>query len=506
MKILLVSFGFTNLANRYFYSMFKEEGYEVDFYVDPVLFSDHYFEIESLSKFFSYKNKFLEKIESFEPDLVGFSTTIIHYKKALYYSSLIKKYCDKTEKEIKTVLGGPYITSNPHNTILNNSVDFICIGEGEEAFLELVQKYESGDNCTNIKNIWTIFEGKLIKNDVRAPIKNLDKLPFPVELPVNSFPPSKIFYSTMSLRGCPYACSYCMNDYYNNNLYFKKKFLRRRSVDNFISELKIAKKKYDPEFIHFNDDDFLYDKKWLKEFSKKYSNEIGLPYFCFGNPSNFSKREIDYLSDSNCHSIELGVQSVNSDLCKDVLNRYNNLSKIKENINYLVEKGIFVQADNLYNLPTQTKEDILSVLKLYNEARPSRFFFFKLNLFPKTKIVDYYDSENLSKKEIRKRISSGVVVNPKNENLSELFMSQIIFLSIFFNYIPKKVVMVIIKFKLYRLIPPIPEKFLNVFRKKSKYDLISKRVRNKYFYFTKKKIHSSLIRFLGLFFSFFERK
>ena len=119
----------------------------------------------------------------------------------------------------------------------------VCIGEGEEALLELVQKLEEGKHYFDTRNIWFKKDGKIIKNQLRPLIQDLDSLPyfdfslddhyiydhtinsiapmtkdllkkcFPLEPNVEgSFSDSykrTVSYKTMTTRGCPHHCTFC---------------------------------------------------------------------------------------------------------------------------------------------------------------------------------------------------------------------------------------------------------------------------------------------------------
>lgn len=55
----------------------------------------------------------------------------------------------------------------------------VCIGEGEEAICELLDRLERGESHSAVKNIYLKMNGNIIKNGVRALNQNLDALPFP---------------------------------------------------------------------------------------------------------------------------------------------------------------------------------------------------------------------------------------------------------------------------------------------------------------------------------------
>ena len=131
--------------------------------------------------------------------------------------------------------GGIHPTSNPEESIRHT--DIISIGEGEETLLELVQKMEKGQDFYDIKGLWFNKGEQVIKNKLREPFADLDRLPFfdfsmkehyildhatdsiaPLDverfkkiLPRLPHPDNKlkIAYRTMTDRGCPHKCSYC---------------------------------------------------------------------------------------------------------------------------------------------------------------------------------------------------------------------------------------------------------------------------------------------------------
>src|SRR3989339_250999 len=58
------------------------------------------------------------------------------------------------------------------------SVDFICLGEGIEAFADFIKSFQSGKSLYNINNIWAKKRKKIIRNEIRPLKNNLDDLPY----------------------------------------------------------------------------------------------------------------------------------------------------------------------------------------------------------------------------------------------------------------------------------------------------------------------------------------
>ncbi len=70
---------------------------------------------------------------AFKPDMIGFSVLTNQYKYALEIARDIKQYLD-----VPILFGGIHVTMDPVQTLMQDEVDLICVGEGEEALAELL--------------------------------------------------------------------------------------------------------------------------------------------------------------------------------------------------------------------------------------------------------------------------------------------------------------------------------------------------------------------------------
>ena len=246
MKIAFVCFGEEQLGVEYLSAVLKSNGHNTKLFFDPLLFNDFILKIRSFARILSCKPTILKELEKFKPDLICFSVISDHYINACDLAKSIKK---TTKAPI--VFGGIHPTSVPEEVIKNNFVDYVVVGEGEYALLELVSVLEKGKDTTKIQNIWSKKNKKIIKNPLRPLIGNLDELPFPdKELFCERVPFIASKYTTVTSRGCPFKCTFCNNSYMQR-LYHGSKYFRRRSVDNVIEELKLAKSKYNPKQVIF---------------------------------------------------------------------------------------------------------------------------------------------------------------------------------------------------------------------------------------------------------------
>ena len=258
-------------------------------------------------------NNCIKKIGQSNPDIIGFTSTTMDFDFCVKVANEIKNNFD-----IPIVFGGVHPTTAPEETINRSPVDMVCIGEGELALTELLDKMQRGETVENIKNFWFKKEGKIIKNPVRPLIENLEVLSIDRGL----FDYKKYLKARGYIvdiyagRGCPYKCTYCINHVLQNLYAGKGKYVRIRSVKNIIQEIQELQENYRVEGIAFPDDTFTYNKRWVEEFCAEYAKKVGLPFSCNGRIENIDAELCKALKDANCNSIMFGVESGNEKIRK----------------------------------------------------------------------------------------------------------------------------------------------------------------------------------------------
>src|ERR1700724_2473293 len=74
------------------------------------------------------------------------------------------------------VLGGWHPSLLPDQTLASEFVDAIVIGQGEEAFLEVVQRIEAGESLKGIEGVGYKEDGKLVFNAPRT-LRPISEMP-----------------------------------------------------------------------------------------------------------------------------------------------------------------------------------------------------------------------------------------------------------------------------------------------------------------------------------------
>lgn len=402
MRIVFVHLGSENFGIEYLASSLKKAGHEVRMIFDPALFQDkHYLNIDSLARIFDSKKRIAANAVSSEPDIIGFSVFTHNYRWALEIARLIKK-----TKNIPIIFGGIHPTILPDEVISNECVDMVCIGEGEQAMVELCEYFPA--HRKDIKNIWFREGKKIIKNQLRYLDQNLDALPFPDKSLFEEDIDIGARYTISTSRGCPFNCSYCSSPTLKKIYVYKGHFLRFRSPDNVLEEIMLARRRYNCKSVAFYDDVFTINKERMEKLLWAYKKYIGLPFTCLSHVLYIDKERAKLLKESGCYRVELGIQSTNEELRKDILNRHENNSDIERALDICKSINLPYQVDHIFGLPGDTEQNLIDAANFYINHRPQRIGCFWLSYFPKTSIVEIGLQRGLIKQDELKDINDGL--------------------------------------------------------------------------------------------------
>ncbi len=495
MKVGFIYPGHENLGIEYLSACLKKQGFSTRLFFEPMLFSEaHFFRNKVLSSIFSFREFIFNQIIEFNPDLFCFSVTTDNYLWACDWAKRIRQAL-----RIPIIFGGIHATSVPERLIKEPFIDYVCVGEGDIAIVELAQAINEKRPQTEIANIWSKYNGFIYSSQPRPPIADLDKLPFPdKELYYAAAPVFQNGYLISSSRGCPFSCAYCCNDIYNA-LYAKHGgFVRKRNTDNVIEELCIARTKYDPRFIHFVDEVFNYDQEWLTDFLKKYKKEIGLPFSCYCYPNFTDKGLVRALKESGCFKAQIGLQTIDDQKRQKVFKRGSSIQQIAQTIDYFREVGIYITCDTIFGFPQESEEELASVCEFYNEHTPDYCENFWLRFYPRTRITQWALAHKVISKETNEKIEkgefcSGLFKKPSHSSVNPRASKFMFFLRLY-PFLTKKIRTFILKHRFYLYLPRISEVFLLVFFhifNRPRYDINTLRTIKKYLYFCRVKISGS---------------
>lgn len=307
----------------------------------------------------------------FEPDLIGFTSTSGMFKAAMQLARALKKEMPATP----IVFGGPHPTVSPQTVMKEQSVDIVCINEGEEALKDLLDRMAAGDKYFDIEGLWVKQDGTVHKNKVRRLIEDLDTLPFPDYglFDVERYLQAKNgVFDVITGRGCPYPCSYCINHEIQQIQGQKgKQYMRKHSVDYVMRLLKSVREKYEVTFIAFEDDLFTMYRDWLEEFCKSFKSEFHDLFFSCNHRVELADHDIfGMLSDAGCVNLHMGIEAGNEHVRKTILRRNVSNEKILRAFELAQAAGIGTTSYNILGSPHETLEHMEETIFLNQKIKP----------------------------------------------------------------------------------------------------------------------------------------
>ncbi len=275
-----------------------------------------------------------------KPDVLGFSCYIWNITQTLEVVEILKK----VNKDLLIVLGGPEVSFDAKDLMLNNKyVDFIIKGEGERSFKEFLTALKERKDYNNIPGLVYRDEARVIENDTPPPIIDFKQIPFPYD----EFKTleNKILYYESS-RGCPFRCQYCLSSTAGN-----LRFLPIKRVKEDL--LKLIE--YKPRQVKFVDRTFNCVKSRALDIWKFImEHDNGITNFHFEICADLLDKEmLTLLSRARTDLIqfEIGVQSTHKKTL-EAIQRKMDLDKVKAAVKQLGKNNnIHLHLDLIAGLP-----------------------------------------------------------------------------------------------------------------------------------------------------------
>ncbi len=304
--------------------------------------------------------KTIKKIENVKPNILLYSAFSGEVNTFIQFDKLIKE----VNNNIKSIIGGPGPTYDWG--ILNRStINACCVGDGEYALEEYIRS-----DFNSRKNIFS--RGEKGPNGYFT-LVDLDSLPYPERDQVYAADTllgsinSKQF---LSGKGCPYRCTYCHNNAFNEMFKSCGNIIRKKSVGYLIGEIKQVYKKYPFKVVIFQDDTFIVNKKWLFEFCERFPREVGLPYTCSIRANLINEETAKALKKSGCIQAWWSIESGNDYIREEILKRNMNKEQILETGRLLNKYKIPSRVASMIGLPGEKFENMLETIELNIEVKP----------------------------------------------------------------------------------------------------------------------------------------
>ena len=359
------------------------------------------------------KQSVAEFAQEFRPHIVGITANTPQVKQAWRTAEAIKEVHD-----CLVVLGGPHVSVLPDESVQKPQVDIIVRGEGEDAWIDICNRLEAYlkdqpeyhtdaflhpeneifDDCLGLTYYTT--DGQFHHNIDRAPIADLDSLPWPayhlfkmehytnLQPATDSVDGSRSF-SIMTSRGCPYRCTFCSQSIMPIKW-------RSRSPENVIAEWRHLVEDMGAQEIGVLDDSANIRVKRLEELGQMLiENDLNhVPWiFVNGIRANLASKELlGLLKEAGLKRTAFGVESGDPDILYSIDKKVDH-ETIRQAFKNAKEVGLETIAFMIIGLPGENRETMQRTIDFAIELDPLIANFSMMTPYPGTQVYEQVKRE-----------------------------------------------------------------------------------------------------------------
>lgn len=366
MKIVLAYLSDFADRNDYFLTLLPSGLISIAAYLDK--HSDHSVVLANYSNI-GHRKAVAELIKE-KPDILGVS---VYTHNRIESFHLISEY-KKVNPNVRIIIGGPH-ASALSELILKKypQIDFIIQGEGEDAFLSLVNKINNSESVSN----------PIIKCDR---IKDLSKIPgiknFKGKLV--GIDPNEQFKFLISSRGCAYKCTFCDSPYiWGNDVQY-------RSAESLVDEIEYLQNRYGIIYFSIRDDNFTLNKKRVMDFCELIvSKKIFIMWNCQSRVNTIDEEMLLAMKKAGLEHIQYGIESGSLKILQEYDKRIS-LEQVEETCSITRKVGVYLSIYLMAGMWNETHADIKKTIHLIHKILPGDGIVSPVAYYPGTKI--YFDA------------------------------------------------------------------------------------------------------------------
>jgi radical SAM superfamily enzyme YgiQ (UPF0313 family) len=245
----------------------------------------------------------------------------------------------------------------PELVLKSGGVDYVVSGDGEITFAALLKAIDSKTPLREIDGLAFVENGEPVINK-ESQLTDLSLLPV---IDFSFVNPEKYLFRNRGCKrmlhvyaskGCTGTCAYCYNSGYAKGKW------RARPPAYFISEIRYLKENFKIDGVYFVDDLLSPDREYLSILCNKLiESNLNIYWSCDMRADMCEKEDLQLMYDAGCRWIMSGIES-GTPCGQKVIKKNLDLDKVRRNMDYCDEIGIFTTATFITGLPDQSEEDL----------------------------------------------------------------------------------------------------------------------------------------------------
>jgi radical SAM superfamily enzyme YgiQ (UPF0313 family) len=310
-----------------------------------------------------------QHVAACEPDVVGTSTTTIDRFAGLETIRLIRQACPKAF----ILVGGSHFTYSAEDALrCVPEIDAVCVGEGEETFLELLEHLPGREAFGRIRGlVWRDRDGQIVRNPPRPVMEDINHLPMPAW---DLFAIRQYDYHTidsdlnpvhgmMTSRGCPHSCVFCANS--------MNKTMRYLEPSLVVDQLQWLQKNYGVTALDIRDDNFLTRSSHaIAVCQELLRRSCRFHWSCRARPAHLDAETLKLMKRAGCKSIAFGVESGADEVLR-AMRKGTTAAQISEAMEVVGAVGFEqIEIFLIIGLPAETLETIDRSIAFVKSLQP----------------------------------------------------------------------------------------------------------------------------------------
>ena len=321
-------------------------------------------------------------LRSYSPDVVGISAKSQTFAAARIVARLVKQLNPDT----KVVLGGPHAAMVGPEILDCADIDIVVRGEGEQALVELLTAMRNGDDLDGIPGLIFRSGDDVVTNVPRELMADLDELDYPHEsakhvLHDYRLYPPEAFNHIFATRGCPYNCFFCGS----RNVWGRN--VRFRSAGKVIEEIQRLGR-LGISHVHFDDDTFGVKASYITALCEGIANKCpDMSWSCELHVNLINDETIALMARAGCTSIQLGVESGNNEILKQIRKGFE-IDKAIAAADTIRRHGVDVEAFFMVGFPQETEQTLADTVTAMRRIK-GRMSYSIFTPYPGTEAFEY---------------------------------------------------------------------------------------------------------------------
>ena len=267
---------------------------------------------------------------------------------------------------IVVVLGGAHPSGDPEECLRTGVVDYVIVGEGEIALVDLLDAIRDGRTPGAIPGVWSLRDGSIAAGG-SATVPDVDGLPWPAYDMIGleryfrldspwHFPKSGRAVQFITERGCPYQCSYC------HEIHTKK--FRGMAAETVLDQIEWLVKEHGVGELMIVDDIFNFDLARAKEICRgiiRRGLRIHLQFPNGVRGDRFDEELMALMKQAGTHYLAIAIETV-SEKFQKLVRKNLKADRARDAVEWARKHGIEVSGFFMIGFPGETVEEVQTTL------------------------------------------------------------------------------------------------------------------------------------------------